>query len=108
MDACRVAVRLGAENVYIIYRRTKDEMPADPQEILESEEEGVIYKYLTNPIEFIGENGKLSGVVLQKMMLGEPDASGRRSPVAIEGETEEIALDSVIMAIGQYPNLNGF
>ncbi len=108
MDACRVAVRLGAENVYIIYRRTKDEMPADPQEILESEEEGVIYKYLTNPIEFTGENGKLNGVVLQKMMLGEPDESGRRSPVAIEGETEEIALDSVIMAIGQYPNLNGF
>ncbi len=108
MDACRVAVRLGAENVYIIYRRTKDEMPADPQEILESEEEGVIYKYLTNPIKFTGENGKLNGVILQKMMLGEPDESGRRSPVPIEGETEEIALDSVIMAIGQYPNLNGF
>ncbi len=108
MDACRVAVRLGAENVYVIYRRTKDEMPADPQEILESEEEGVIYKYLTNPIEFTGENGKLSGVILQKMELGEPDESGRRRPVAIEGETEDIALDSVIMAIGQYPNLNGF
>lgn len=108
MDACRTAIRLGAENVYIIYRRTKDEMPADPQEILESEEEGVIYKYLTNPIEFTGENGKLNGVILQKMMLGEPDESGRRSPVAIEGETEEITLDSVIMAIGQYPNLNGF
>ena len=108
MDACRTAIRLGAENVYIIYRRTKDEMPADPQEILESEEEGVIYKYLTNPIEFTGKNGKLNGVILQKMMLGEPDESGRRSPVAIEGETEEIALDSVIMAIGQYPNLNGF
>lgn len=108
MDACRVAVRLGAENVYIIYRRTKDEMPADPQEILESEEEGVIYKYLTNPIEFTGENGKLNGVILQKMMLGDPDESGRRSPVAIEGETETIALDSIIMAIGQYPNLNGF
>ncbi len=108
MDACRTAVRLGAENVYVIYRRTKDEMPADPQEILESEEEGVIYKYLTNPIEFTGENGKLNGVTLQKMELGEPDESGRRRPVAIEGETEEIALDSVIMAIGQYPNLNGF
>lgn len=108
MDACRTAVRLGAENVYVIYRRTKDEMPADPQEILESEEEGVIYKYLTNPIEFTGENGKLNGVILQKMMLGEPDESGRRRPVAIEGETEEIKLDSVIMAIGQYPNLNGF
>ncbi len=108
MDACRTAVRLGAENVYVIYRRTKDEMPADPQEILESEEEGVIYKYLTNPIEFTGENGKLNGVILQKMELGEPDESGRRRPVAIEGATEEIALDSVIMAIGQYPNLQGF
>ncbi len=108
MDACRTAVRLGAENVYVIYRRTKDEMPADPQEILESEEEGVIYKYLTNPIEFTGENGKLNGVILQKMELGEPDESGRRKPVAIEGETEEILLDSVIMAIGQYPNLTGF
>ncbi len=107
MDACRTAIRLGAENVYVIYRRTKDEMPADPQEILESEEEGVIYKYLTNPIEFTGENGKLNGVILQKMMLGEPDESGRRRPVAIEGETEEIKLDSVIMAIGQYPNLAG-
>lgn len=108
MDACRTAVRLGAENVYVIYRRTKDEMPADPQEILESEEEGVTYKYLTNPIEFTGENGKLNGVILQKMELGEPDESGRRRPVPIEGETEEIALDSVIMAIGQYPNLTGF
>ncbi len=108
MDACRVAVRLSAENVYVIYRRTKDEMPADPQEILESEEEGVVYKFLTNPIEFTGENGKLNGVILQKMELGLPDESGRRRPVAIEGATEEIALDSVIMAIGQYPNLTGF
>lgn len=108
MDACRTAVRLGAENVYVIYRRTKDEMPADPQEILESEEEGVVYKYLTNPIEFTGENGKLTGAVLQKMRLGEPDESGRRRPEPIEGETEEIKLDSVIMAIGQYPNLSGF
>lgn len=108
MDACRTAVRLGAENVYVIYRRTKDEMPADPQEILESEEEGVVYKYLTNPIEFTGKNGKLSGAVLQKMRLGEPDESGRCRPEPIEGETEEIALDTVIMAIGQYPSLTGF
>lgn len=108
MDACRTAVRLGAKNVYVIYRRTKDEMPADPQEILESEEEGVVYKYLTNPIEFTGENGVLTGAVLQKMRLGEPDESGRRRPEAIEGDTEQISLDSVIMAIGQYPNLSGF
>lgn len=108
MDACRTAVRLGAENVYVIYRRTKDEMPADPQEILESEEEGVVYKYLTNPIEFTGENGKLTGALLQKMRLGEPDESGRRRPEPIEGETETLSLDTVIMAIGQYPNLEGF
>ncbi len=108
MDACRTAVRLGAENVYVIYRRTKDEMPADPVEIREAEEEGVIYKFLTNPIEFTGENGVLNGVILQKMELGEPDESGRRRPVAIKGATEEIPLDSVIMAIGQYPNLEGF
>lgn len=108
MDACRTAVRLGAENVYVIYRRTKDEMPADPQEILESEEEGVIYKYLTNPIEFTESNGHVSGIVLQKMKLGEPDESGRRRPEPIDGETETIALDSVIMAIGQAPNLSGF
>lgn len=108
MDACRTAVRLGAENVYVIYRRTKDEMPADPQEILESEEEGVIYKYLTNPIEFTESDGRVSGVVLQKMKLGEPDESGRRRPEPIEGETETIELDSVIMAIGQTPELSGF
>lgn len=108
MDACRTAVRLGAENVYVIYRRTKDEMPADPQEILESEEEGVIYKYLTNPVEFIESDGHVSGVVLQKMTLGEPDESGRRRPEPIEGETETIELDSVIMAIGQVPELSGF
>ena len=108
MDACRTAVRLGAQNVYVIYRRTKDEMPADPQEILESKEEGVIYKYLTNPIEFIDTDGHVSGVVLQKMRLGEPDESGRRRPEPIEGETETIQLDSVIMAIGQAPELSGF
>lgn len=108
MDACRTAVRLGAEKVYVIYRRTKDEMPADPNEILESEEEGVIYKYLTNPIEFTESNGSVCGAVLQKMKLGEPDESGRRRPEPIEGETEYISLDSVIMAIGQVPELSGF
>lgn len=108
MDACRTAVRLGAENVYVIYRRTKDEMPADEQEILESEEEGVVYKYLTNPIEFMGTDGHVSGIRLQKMRLGEPDESGRRRPEPIEGETETIDVDSVIIAIGQVPALQGF
>ncbi len=107
MDACRTAVRLGAENVYVIYRRSKDEMPADEQEILESEEEGVVYKYLTNPIEFMGTDGHVSGIRLQKMRLGEPDESGRRRPEPIEGETETIDVDSVIIAIGQVPALQG-
>ena len=81
MDACRTAVRLGAKEVYNIYRRTKDEMPADMLEIEEAEEEGVIFKNLTNPLEVVkDENGHVKEVVLQVMELGEPDASGRRRP----------------------------
>ena len=102
MDACRTAVRLGAEEVYNIYRRTKDEMPADMIEIEEAEEEGVIFKNLTNPLEIVkDENGHVKEVVLQCMELGEPDESGRRRPVPIEGKTETIELDNVILAIGQ-------
>ncbi|MBR7072366.1 MAG: FAD-dependent oxidoreductase [Eubacterium sp.] len=101
MDACRTAVRLGAKEVYVVYRRTRNEMPADALEIEEAEEEGVIYKFLTNPISFNGKDGKLESMTLQLMELGEPDASGRRRPVPIEGKTEEIPVDSVIMAIGQ-------
>ncbi len=102
MDACRTAVRLGAKKVYNIYRRTKDEMPADAIEILEADEEGVIFKNLTNPIEFIaGEDGRVKQVVLQVMELGEPDASGRRAPRAIEGKTETLDIDTAILAIGQ-------
>ena len=101
MDACRTAVRLGAKEVYVVYRRTRNEMPADKLEIDEAEEEGVIYKFLTNPLSFNGENGKVKSITLQLMELGEPDASGRRRPVPIEGKTEEIAVDSVILAIGQ-------
>lgn len=107
MDACRTAVRLGAENVYVIYRRTRDEMPAEDVEIVEAEEEGVQFKYLTSPIAFKDADGKVSAT-LQKMQLGAPDASGRRRPEPIAGETEELTLDTVIMAIGQYPNLTGF
>ncbi|MBP9989015.1 MAG: FAD-dependent oxidoreductase [Ruminococcus sp.] len=107
MDACRSAVRLGAEEVYVIYRRTRDEMPAEKVEIDEAEEEGVIYKFLNNPVEFIGENGKLIKAKIQKMELGEPDASGRRKPVPVD-EFEELELDSVIMAIGQKINISGF
>ncbi|MEG0918584.1 MAG: FAD-dependent oxidoreductase [Anaerovoracaceae bacterium] len=102
MDACRTAVRLGAENVYNVYRRTKDEMPADMVEIVEGEEEGVIFKSLTNPIEIKTDaEGRVNEVVLQVMELGEPDASGRRRPMPIEGKTETIAVDTVILAIGQ-------
>ena len=101
MDACRTAVRLGAKEVYVVYRRTRAEMPADKLEIDEAEEEGVVYKFLTNPISFNGEDGKVKSITLQIMELGEPDASGRRSPVPVEGKTEEIAVDSVILAIGQ-------
>ena len=102
MDACRTAVRLGAEEVYNIYRRTKDEMPADMVEIEEAEEEGVIFKNLTNPIEVVkDENGHVKEVVLQVMELGEPDASGRRKPVPVEGKTETLAIDTMILALGQ-------
>lgn len=101
MDACRTAVRLGAKEVYVVYRRTRNEMPADEIEIKEAEEEGVVFKFLTNPAEILTKDGNVSGMKLQKMKLGEPDASGRRKPVEIEGEFEYIELDSVIMAIGQ-------
>lgn len=108
MDACRSAVRLGAEEVYVIYRRTRAEMPAEKVEIDEAEEEGVIYKFLNSPVEIIGEEGRVKSVKLQVMELGEPDAGGRRSPVAVEGKFETIELDNVIMAIGQKINISGF
>lgn len=108
MDACRTAVRLGAEEVYVIYRRTRDEMPADDVEITEAEEEGVTFKFLTNPDEILGRDGKVCGVRLQVMELGEPDESGRRRPVPVEGKFEELELDTVIMAIGQGTNPAGF
>ena len=102
MDACRTAVRLGAKEVYNIYRRTKDEMPADMVEIEEAEEEGVIFKNLTNPLEVVkDENGHVKEVVLQVMKLGEPDASGRRKPIPVEGKTETLPIDTMILAIGQ-------
>ena len=108
MDACRSAVRAGADEVYTLYRRTRAEMPAEQVEIDEAEEEGVIFKFLCNPVEIIGENGKAVQVKAQKMMLGEPDASGRRAPVPIEGEFDIIDVDTVIMAIGQGSNVKGF
>ena len=108
MDACRTAVRLGAENVYVIYRRTRAEAPAEDLEIEEALEEGVQFKWLTNPAEIIGENGKVVKIKLQVMELGEPDASGRRSPVPVEGKFEILDVDTVISAIGQRCALQGF
>lgn len=108
MDACRSAVRLGAKEVSIIYRRTRAEMPAEDVEIAEAEEEGVVFRFLTNPAEIIGENGRVTGVKLQVMELGEPDERGRRSPVPVEGEFITLDLDSVIIAAGQKNDPNGF
>lgn len=108
MDACRTAIRLG-KKVYNIYRRTKDEMPADLIEIVEAEEEGVIFKNLTNPLEIIkDENGHVKQIKLQIMELGEPDESGRRAPVPVEGKTEILDVDNVILAIGQAVEFGGF
>jgi len=106
MDACRTAVRLGAKNVYIIYRRTRNEMPAEDLEITEAMEEGVEFKFLTNPAEILGEDGRVKELKLQVMELGEPDASGRRSPVPVPGKFETLKVDTVIAAIGQ--KLDGF
>ena len=108
MDACRTAIRLGAENVYIIYRRTKAEMPANEEEITESEEEGVIFRYLVTPIEIIERDGRAAVMRLQKMKLGEPDESGRRRPVPIEGEEETLEVDTVVAALGQGVDPQGF
>ena len=108
MDACRSAVRLGAEKVYVIYRRTRAEMPAEDVEIEEAIEEGVEFKFLTNPAEIVGEGGRVKTVKLQVMELGEPDASGRRSPVPVEGKFEYLDVDTVIAAIGQTINADGF
>ena len=97
MDAVRTARRLGAERAMIVYRRSEEEMPARLEEIKHAKEEGVEFMTLHNPIEYIAnEKGHVKQMVLQKMELGEPDASGRRSPVAIEGATETIDIDMAI------------
>lgn len=104
MDAARTAKRLGAENVYIVYRRSEEEAPARKEEIHHAKEEGIIFKFLTNPIEVKGENGWVKSLVCQEMELGEPDESGRRKPIPIEGATLEIETGTFIIAIGQSPN----
>ncbi len=105
MDSCRTAKRLGAERVFIAYRRSEQEMPARLEEVKHAKEEGIEFLTLHNPIEYhADEKGNVTEVVLQKMRLGEPDASGRRSPVPIEGETVTIAIDQAIVAVGVSPN----
>ena len=106
MDVCRSAVRLGAEETYIIYRRSQDEMPADPEEVKEAMEEGVKFRFLSAPIEIIGHDGKVSALKVEAMELGEPDEKGRRRPIGT-GKFETIELDSVIGAIGQTVDWGG-
>ena len=100
MDVCRTVVRLGAENTYIIYRRSQAEMPADPEEAAEAMEEGVQFRFLNGPAEILGEDGKVTGLKVEIMELGEPDEKGRRKPVGT-GKFETLAVDTVIGAIGQ-------
>ena len=105
MDAARTALRLGAENVYIVYRRGMEELPARNEEIEHAEEEGIIFKTLHNPVKLKGdENGRVCKMECVKMELGEADASGRRRPLAIEGSNFDIDVDTVIMSIGTSPN----
>lgn len=105
MDSARTALRLGAEESYIVYRRSAEEMPARHEEVEHAEEEGVQFLLLTSPVAYKGdENGYVKSMVLRKFSLGEPDASGRRSPVPIEGSEYEIEIDTVVVAIGQGPN----
>ena len=105
MDAARSALRLGAEEVYIIYRRSREELPARAEEVEHAEEEGIIFKFLTNPVEILAdENRFVGGIRCVEMELGEPDASGRRRPIVKEGSEFEIPVDCVIMALGTSPN----
>ncbi|MCR5574264.1 MAG: bifunctional dihydroorotate dehydrogenase B NAD binding subunit/NADPH-dependent glutamate synthase [Bacteroidaceae bacterium] len=105
MDSVRTALRLGAESATIVYRRSENEMPARKEEVKHAKEEGVQFLTLHNPLEYIAdEQGKVKQVVLQKMQLGEPDASGRRSPEPIPGATETLDADLVIVAVGVSPN----
>jgi len=108
MDAARTAVRLGAKNVQVVYRRTKNEMPANPWEIEEAEEEGVVFHYLAAPMECKGEDGEVTGLVCQQMELGEPDESGRRRPVPTDMAPFVLVADSIIYAVGQKPDFDPF
>ena len=105
MDAARTAKRLGAEEVYIVYRRSEEEAPARLEELHHAKEEGIIFRFLNNPAAILGdENGWVKGMEVIKQELGEPDASGRRRPVPIEGSSYILDVETVVIAIGQSPN----
>ena len=105
MDAARCAKRLGAEHVYIVYRRSEAEMPARVEEVHHAKEEGIVFKMLTNPTEILGdENGHVAGMTCVEMELGEPDASGRRRPVVKQGSEHNLDVQTVVIAIGNSPN----
>jgi len=105
MDAARTALRLGAEEVHVLYRRTEEEMPARYEEIIHAKEEGIRFNFLVAPVKFIGdEHGGVIGVELQRMILGEPDSSGRRRPIPVPDSNFFFPLDMIIVAIGTVPN----
>ncbi len=104
MDAARTAKRLGAEDVYIVYRRGEEEVPARKEEVEHAKEEGVIFKLLNNPVKIHGDDGWVKGIEVVEQKLGEPDASGRRRPEPIEGSNKIIDVETVVIAIGQSPN----
>lgn len=104
MDAARTALRMGAETVTVVYRRGREEMPARKEEIRHAEQEGVRFAFLTNPVRFDGENGWVKDATCVRMELGEPDASGRRSPVPVEGSEFTVPADMVVVALGTSPN----
>ena len=106
MDVCRTAVRLGADEVYVIYRRSQDEMPADKEEVAEAMAEGVKFRFLNAPAEILGENGRVKALKVEIMDLGEADEKGRRKPVGT-GRFEEIEVSAIIGAIGQKIDLGG-
>ncbi|MCD4761114.1 FAD-dependent oxidoreductase [bacterium] len=106
IDAARSSLRLGAKEVSIVYRRSRDEMPANPVEIVAAEEEKINFNFLSAPNKIIGEEGKITGLEVLRMKLGEPDPSGRRRPVPIEGSEEVIECDLIIEAVGQFPDLD--
>jgi NADPH-dependent glutamate synthase beta subunit-like oxidoreductase len=105
MDAARAALRLGAGAVTILYRRSREEMPAIPWEIKEAEDEGVKIQYLVSPKRIVGENSKVSAIECVRTQLGEPDDSGRRAPVTVEGSDFSLKTDMVILAVGESPDL---